>query len=175
MGMLGEMKSILRRDDDILDKLKRSKHMKIFWATLLTCFLMSAPALAAEPLTFDNYLKSFDYRERSNMKIGIEEMLHLYKQGQVQIIDIRFREEHQAYSFGFIKHIPINELPDRIKELDKSKIIVTVCPHYDRAELARIFLTLKGYQSKYLVEGLLGLANYLRGDRAKDFINEMKP
>ena len=76
--------------------------MKIFWATLLTCFLMGVPALAAEPLTFDNYLKSFDYRERSNMKIGIEEMLHLYKQGQVQIIDIRFREEHQAYSFGFM-------------------------------------------------------------------------
>jgi hypothetical protein len=40
--------------------------------------------------------------------------------------------------------------------------------------MARIFLTLKGYRSKYLVEGLLGLADYLRGDRAKDFINEIK-
>jgi len=49
-----------------------------------------------------------------------------------------------------------------------------VCPHYDRAELARTFLTLKGYRSKYLVEGLIGLADYLRGDRAKDFINDMK-
>lgn len=51
--------------------------MKIFWVTLLTCFLMGSPVLAAEPLTFDNYLKSFDYRERSNMKIGIPEMLNL--------------------------------------------------------------------------------------------------
>jgi rhodanese-related sulfurtransferase len=136
---------------------------------------MGAPVLAAEPLTFDNYLKSFDYRERSNMKIGIPEMLNLYKQGAVQIIDIRFREEYQVYRFGFIKNIPLNELPDRLKELDKSKIIVTVCPHYDRAEIARTFLTLKGYQSKYLVEGFLGLADYLRGDRAKDFINDMKP
>jgi len=58
--------------------------------------------------------------------------------------------------------------------LDETKIIVTVCPHYDRAEIARTFLTLKGYQSKYLVEGLIGLAGYLRGDRAKDFVNEMK-
>ena len=148
--------------------------MKIFWTMLLTCFLMGAPALAAGPLTFDNYLRSFDYRERVNMKIGIEETLQLYKQGKVQIIDIRFREEHQAYSFGFMTHIPLNELPDRLKEVDKSKMIVTVCPHYDRAEMARIFLTLKGYESKYLVEGLLGLANYLRGDRAKDFINSMK-
>jgi rhodanese-related sulfurtransferase len=136
---------------------------------------MGAPVLAAEPLTFDNYLKSFDYRERNNMKIGIPEMLNLYKQGAVQIIDIRFREEYQVYRFGFIKNIPLNELPDRLKELDKSKIIVTVCPHYDRAEIARTFLTLKGYQSKYLVEGFLGLADYLRGDRAKDFINDIKP
>jgi rhodanese-related sulfurtransferase len=148
--------------------------MKTFLA-MLFALLMITPAYSGESLSFENYLKAFDYQERRNMKIGIQEMLHLYKQGRVQIIDIRFREEHQVYSFGFIKHIPLNELPDRLKELDRSKIIVTVCPHYDRAELARIFLTLKGYQSKYLVEGLLGLADYLRGDRAKDFINEMKP
>lgn len=142
---------------------------------LLICSIfMSAVAFAGESITFENYLKAFDYQERSNMKIGIPEMLHLYKQDMVQIIDIRFREEHQAYSFGFIKHIPLNELPDRLKELDETKIIVTVCPHYDRAEIARTFLTLKGYHSKYLVEGLLGLADYLRGDIAKDFINETK-
>jgi rhodanese-related sulfurtransferase len=108
------------------------------------------------------------------MKIGIPELLNLYKQGRVEIIDIRFREEYQAYSFSFIKHIPLNEIPDRLNELDRSKIIVTVCPHYDRAEIARTFLTLKGYQSKYLVEGLIGLADYLRGDAARDFINDMK-
>ena len=141
---------------------------------LLFAFLMTTPTYAGESVTFENYLKSFDYQERRNMKIGIPELLGLYKNDRVQIIDIRFREEHQAYSFGFIKHIPINELPDRLKELDKSKIIVTVCPHYDRAEIARTFLTLKGYRSKYLVEGLIGLADYLRGDRAKDFINDMK-
>ena len=129
---------------------------------------------AKESVTFENYLKAFDYQERSNMKIGIPEMLQLYKQGMVQIIDVRFPEEHKVYSFSFIKNIPLNELPDRLKELDKSKIIVTVCPYYDRAEMARIFLTLKGYRSKYLVEGLLGLADYLRGDRAKDFFKEQK-
>ncbi len=58
--------------------------------------------------------------------------------------------------------------------MDETKIIVTVCPHYDRAEIARTFLTLKGYHSKYLVEGLLGLADYLRGDRAKEFYEEQK-
>ncbi len=137
-------------------------------------FVMPLAASAADGVTFENYLKRFDYQERKDMKIGIPEMLQLYKQGKVQIIDVRFPEEHQAYSFGFIKSIPLNELPDRIGELDKTKIIVTACPHYDRAEIARTYLTLKGYKSKYLTDGLLGLAEYLRGDKAKDFINGIK-
>jgi len=54
------------------------------------------------------------------------------------------------------------------------KIIVTACPHCDRAIIARTYLTLQGYQSKYLTDGLLELAEYLRGDKAKDFIDEIK-
>jgi len=79
-----------------------------------------------------------------------------------------------AWRFGFIKNIPLNELPDRLKELAKGKLIVTVCPHCDRAEIARTYLTLQGYRSRYLVEGLLGLAEYLRGDRAKSFIDDLR-
>jgi rhodanese-related sulfurtransferase len=139
--------------------------------------VLMATTLYAQDLksvSFDDYLKSFDYKERKNMKIEIPEMLDLYKQGTVQIIDIRFSEEYQAYNFSFIKNIPLNELPERLGELDKSKIIVTICPHYDRAEIARTYLTLKGFRSKYLVDGAVGLAEYLRGDKARDFINAIK-
>lgn len=135
--------------------------------------LLMHTSLSAQDLqsvSFDDYLKRFDYKERKNMKVDIPEMLDLYKQGKVQIVDIRFPEEYQAYSFSFIKNIPLNELPARIGELDSSKVIVTVCPHYDRAEIARTYLTLKGFQSKYLVDGVVGLAEYLRGDKARDFI-----
>lgn len=121
--------------------------------------------------SFTSYLKTFDYAERKEMKINIESLLELIQEDKVEIIDIRFPEEVEAWSVHFIKSIPLNELPDRLDELDKSKIIVAVCPHYDRAAIARHYLTLKGYKSKYLVEGLLGLTEYLRGDRAKDFIN----
>lgn len=142
---------------------------------LLACLLFIAFSIYADDTAdFEKYLRRFDYQERKDMKIGIAEMLQLYKQGKAQIIDVRFPEELQAWSFGFIKSIPLNELPDRLGELDKIKIIVTACPHYDRAEIARTYLTLKGYKSKYLTDGLLGLAEYLRGDRAIDFINEIK-
>lgn len=146
---------------------------KIIWLMISALFTFPT-ALVAGDLTFENYLKRFDYQERKDMKIGIAEMLQLYKQGKVQIIDVRFPEEQQAYSFGFITNMPLNELPDRLGELDKTKIIVTACPHYDRAEIARTYLTLQGYQSKYLTDGLLGLAEYLRGDKARDFIREKK-
>lgn len=124
--------------------------------------------------SFESYLKRFDYNERTEMKIKSLEAVELYKMGEVEFVDIRFKEEQAIWSFPFMKKIPLNELPDRLNELDKNKTIVTVCPHYDRAEMARIYLTLKGYKSRYLTDGLIGLAGYLRGDEAKEFIEETK-
>jgi len=65
------------------------------------------------------------------------------------VIDIRFHEEYEAWNVGIGQHIPLNELPDRLDELDAQKTIVTMCPHYDRAEIARLFLTLKGFNARY--------------------------
>lgn len=123
-----------------------------------------------EEMNFSDYLTSFDYHERKDMKINIANLLMLYKKDKVQIIDIRFPEEVKAWSMGFTTNIPLNELPQRLNELDKNKLIVTVCPHYDRASMARHFLTLNGFNSKYLTDGLLGLADYLRGDKVKELI-----
>jgi len=124
--------------------------------------------------SFDSYLKRFDYNERTEMKIKSLEAVELYKMGEVEFVDIRFKEEQAVWSFPFMKKIPLNELPNRLNELDKNKTIVTVCPHYDRAEIARLYLILKGYKSRYLTDGLIGLAGYLRGDEAKEFIEETK-
>ena len=123
---------------------------------------------------FDSYLRNFDYQERKDMKIQREELLDLYAKKVVQIVDIRFQEEHDAWHIGFGDHIPLNELPERLDEIDRSKTIVTVCPHYDRAEIARLYLKLKGFNARYLTDGLLGLVEYLRGDRARDYIRSIK-
>jgi len=146
--------------------------MTIHLKNFILSTLLFTSSLVAE--SFDNYLKRFDYNERTEMKIKSLEAVELYKMGEVEFVDIRFKEEQEIWSFPFMKKIPLNELPDRLNELDKNKTIVTVCPHYDRAEIARIYLTLKGYKSRYLTDGLLGLAGYLRGDEAKDFIKETK-
>jgi rhodanese-related sulfurtransferase len=121
-------------------------------------------------IPFADYLRGFDYDERVAMKIQLPELLKRYAEGEVQLIDIRFHEEYAAWRVGIGQHIPLNELPDRLDELDPSKTIVTMCPHYDRAEIARLFLTLKGYQARYLTDGMLGIADQLRGDRARDYM-----
>lgn len=123
---------------------------------------------------FDNYIKNFDYEARKDMKIKTVEMLNMLEDGTAEVIDIRFPEEFEAWHIGFSKNIPINELPDRLNELDKNKLIITACPHNDRANIARIYLMLKGYNVRYLSDGLLTVANYLRGDNAKEFIEEYK-
>ncbi len=57
---------------------------------------------------------------------------------------------------------------DRLNEIDKIKTIVTMCPHYNRAEIARLYLKLSGYDARYPVEGMPGIIEYPRGDKAKN-------
>jgi rhodanese-related sulfurtransferase len=70
--------------------------------------------------------------------------------------------------------MPLSTLPQRYEELPKDKLIVTSCPHKDRAILAMMYLRSKGYKVAYLKDGLLGLADHLRGDNAKNFIRNFK-
>ncbi|MCD8544992.1 MAG: rhodanese-like domain-containing protein [Sulfurospirillum cavolei] len=131
---------------------------------------------ATEPkkIDFEAYLRSFDYQERENMKIKTPDMLVLVEEGKAILVDVRFPEEFEVWHMNFAKNIPLNELPQRLKELPKDKLIITACPHYDRSSMARLFLTLNGYNAKYLNDGLLKTADFLRGDNAKEFLEAYK-
>lgn len=144
------------------------KHVLPALCLALALSLMAPAVSLADP--FGDYLTGFSYEERKAMKISSKELVELLKKGEVQFIDIRFPEEFAAWRMGFAKNIPLNELPARLGELDKNKLIVTACPHYDRSSMARLYLTSKGYKARYLNDGLLGLAELLRGDNARDFI-----
>lgn len=142
-------------------------HEFLLIAMALTMF---PPAQAQETSRsgLDAYLLHFDYAERRNMKISSRELVKLIKEGKAVLLDIRFKEEHEAWHMGFGLHIPVNELPKRIHELDRSKLIVTACPHKDRSALAMVYLKTQGFEVKYLEDGLVGLAEWLRGDTARD-------
>jgi rhodanese-related sulfurtransferase/soluble cytochrome b562 len=121
----------------------------------------------------ETYITGFDYAARKEMKIDSKELIDLLEEGRAQLIDIRFSEEYEAWRVGPSISIPLNELPARLDEIDKTKIVVTACPHKDRATIAMVYLRSRGIPAKYLADGLIGLAENLRGDNAKYFIQSI--
>jgi len=138
---------------------------------LIALLTLSTPLLAQDPplFTLEQYLLDFDYAERRDMKIGSKELVKLLQEKKAVLVDIRFKEEYAVWRMGFGLHIPLNVLPKRLKELDRTKLIVTACPHKDRSALAMAYLKTQGFDVKYLEDGLLGLAELLRGDQARTF------
>jgi rhodanese-related sulfurtransferase len=137
---------------------------------LLACVSLAS---AQEP-AFDGFLTRFDYETRVDMKIDSKRLITLLAEKKAVLVDIRFTEETQAWKMGFGLFIPINELPKRLNELPRDKIIVTACPHRDRSAIAMAYLRSKGFNARYLTDGLTGLAENLRGDDAKDFVEDLE-
>ncbi len=142
---------------------------------ILSLLILSStvlPAVAAEE-AFDKFLTKFDYETRADMKIDSKKLITLLAEKKAVLVDIRFPEETKAWKMGFGLYIPLNELPKRLAELPKDKIIVTACPHKDRSSIAMAYLRTKGYKARYLTDGLIGLAENLRGDNAKEFLEDI--
>lgn len=150
--------------------------MKILAILALLVFIGMAakPGFAAEAQAsaFDAFLTSFDYDTRADMKTDSKKLLKLLEENKAVLVDIRFPEETRAWRMGFGLFIPLNELPKRLNELPKDKIIVTACPHKDRSSIAMAYLRTKGYNARYMTDGLIGLAENLRGDIAKEFLED---
>ena len=136
-------------------------------------FGLSTTANASDQ-QLETYISNFNYEARKEMKMDSKGLIKLLMDEKAQLIDIRFKEEYAAWKVGPSINIPLNELPKRLDEIDKNKIIITACPHKDRAIVAMTYLRSKGIQAKYLTDGLIGLAENLRGDNAKTFILELK-
>ena len=138
--------------------------------SFLLLLFVSCSLASAQENNLEQYVSRFSYQERRDMKIDSKELVRLIKENKVQFVDIRFKEEFEAWRMGFGINIPLNELPGRLNELDRNRLIVTACPHKDRATIAMVYLRTKGFRVRYLEDGLVGLAEHLRGDRARDFL-----
>lgn len=148
--------------------------MRNIMTLLITIMMMaSGSTLHAAGPGLDVFMTKFDYATRKDMKIDSKILIPLLKEGKAQLIDIRFKEENAAWKVNPSRSIPLNELPQRLNEIDTSKVVVTACPHKDRAAIAMVYLRARGIKAKYLTDGLIGLAENLRGDAAKGLINAL--
>jgi rhodanese-related sulfurtransferase len=143
--------------------------VKSFIFTLSLLLFLPATGMSDDN-TLENYITNFDYDSRLEMKVSSTKLIGLLEDGEAVLVDIRFKEEQQAWGPSFALKIPLNELPTRLNELPKNKIIITACPHKDRAIIAMTFLRSKGIPARYLTDGLIGLMENLRGDDAKYFM-----
>ena len=139
---------------------------------IITVLSLASPTLAQSEL--DDYLKSYSYASRKDMKVSNEQIKALLLEGKALLVDIRFAEEQKLWQFNHATKIPLNKLPTRLDELPKDQLIVAACPHKDRAIMAMMYLKSKGYQAAYLKEGLLGLMESLRGEKAEAFDEALK-
>lgn len=70
----------------------------------------------------------------------------------IELVDVRTLDKHVAFNIGG-KHIPMEELADRLHELDPDKLIVTYCTSGGRSMRALQYLVSNGYTSVKSLDG----------------------
>ena len=80
----------------------------VFCACLLVVSCLAQPAISAEPMTLDSFVRNFNYETRKDMKCTGKELLALLAKNEAVLIDIRFPEEQQAWGMNFAMKIPLN-------------------------------------------------------------------
>ncbi len=76
------------------------------------------------------------------------------RQNAVQIVDVRHPHEWQAGRIPGAAHIPLDELENRVDEIDRSRPVVMVCRTGNRSAQAMELLRDKGFEADSLDGGL---------------------
>ena len=73
------------------------------------------------------------------------ELKSLLDQNQVRLLDVRQAEELEIARIEGATHIPLNELPGRLGELDPAQPVAALCHHGVRSEMAGRLLERNGF------------------------------
>ncbi len=106
-----------------------------------------------------------------NLMIKNDEFIELFKQGKAVLLDIRMDFETAVWNLSIAKNIPAPQVPDRLGELPKDKLIIVGCPTVNRSITVSAYLKTQGFDSKFLGGGLVELMSVLKGRKAKDLLS----
>jgi rhodanese-related sulfurtransferase len=84
-----------------------------------------------------------------------ERVSELVGSGAAQLIDVRTDEEYEAGHIAQALHLPLDVLPSRASELDRSKPLVLYCRGGDRSGAAAEAFAASGWDVRHLSGGLL--------------------
>jgi len=105
-----------------------------------------------------------------NLMIKNDEFPKLFKEKKIVLLDIRMDFETAVWNFPIAINIPADQLPDRLDELPKDKLIIVGCPTVNRSITVSAYLKTQGFDSKFLGGGLSELAAVLKGGQAKELM-----
>lgn len=82
----------------------------------------------------------------------------------LMLLDVREDDELEVSRLDGIVHIPMNEIPDRIGEIDASRDIVVICRSGQRSGKVTSYLLGQGYSRvRNLSDGMNGYATRVDG------------
>ena len=73
-----------------------------------------------------------------------------------QLVDVRADHEWEAGRIAGASHIPLDELPQRVGEIDEDRPVVLYCRGGNRSTMATAALAEAGYDAAKLSEGIVG-------------------
>jgi rhodanese-related sulfurtransferase len=77
------------------------------------------------------------------------------REGQVQVVDVRQVQEHEAGHIPGDRHIPFDRLKDEVETLDRDRPLVLYCRSGDRSGSAADALRASGWNANSIEGGLL--------------------
>lgn len=97
----------------------------------------------------------FPALQRRGAKVTQLQATQLINQGKTVVLDVRDAAEFATGHLQNAKNIPLAELPNRLKELEKSKsaTIITVCERGIRSATAAGVLNKVGFEQVVSLEG----------------------
>ena len=101
---------------------------------------------------------AWPHLQRRGSKVSLLQATQMINQGKTLVLDVREPAEFAAGHLRDARNIPLNELPQRIAELEKSKAktVIVVCQSGVRSPKAAQQLNKAGFESVFSLDG--GLA-----------------
>ena len=87
-----------------------------------------------------------------------QQVAELHRRGEIQLIDVRQPEEHEAGRIGGDRLIVLSELPVALDSIDRSKPVVFYCRSGSRSAMATEAFRGAGFDAHNMEGGLLDWA-----------------
>jgi rhodanese-related sulfurtransferase len=75
------------------------------------------------------------------------------RDGEVVLLDVREPEELELACLEGVVHIPMNEIPARLDELDRAKTVTVICHGGGRSMRVAAFLMTQGFDRVFNLRG----------------------